>query len=230
MSPTATKCCLSIRHAYSSRRDPARLTGLTYALFTFLLFTHDRANPPGASVPPRFPPLGAGAGALCGPFESSGGFIFPHHLLSFYSGRDLGFETSSKPQIAPQIINKSLVTPNSQIRPVSQFNSLRRSFDREKTSRTILLVRSDASLVALRRSSARQPRAVRPLWRPHQCCRASRRCPPCTASLVRRTRASRMTPLLLFMSPALATGASATVVGVQSSVAPNISERRPNCA
>ena len=122
------------------------------------------------------------------------------------------------------------MTPNSQIRPVSQFNSLRRSFDREKTSRTILLVRSGVSLVALRRSSARQPRAVRPLWRPHQCCRASRRCPPCTASLVRRTRASRTTRLLLFMSPALATGASATVVGVQSSVAPNISGRRPNCA
>ena len=96
---------------------------------------------PRASVPHPFPPLGAGAGALCGPFESSGGFISPHHLLSFYSGRDLGFETSSKPQIAPQIINTSLVTPKTQIRPVSQFNSLRRSFDREKTSRTILLRR-----------------------------------------------------------------------------------------
>ena len=168
---------------------------------------------PRASVPHPFPPLGAGAGALCGPFESSGGFISPHHLLSFYSGRDLGFETSSKPQIAPQIINTSLVTPKTQIRPVSQFTSfVVPSIAKKRRARFC----SGVSLVALRRSSARQPRAVRPLWRPHQCCRASRRCPLCTASLVRRTRASRMTPLLLFMSPALATGASATVVGVQA--------------
>ena len=123
-------------------------------------------------APGVIPPFGGcrGRPGLAGrAFLSSGGFIFHPAFFYLLSGARSGvsnfIRTSSKPQITPQILHKSLVTPNTQIRPVWQFTDcvVLRS---RKTSRTILLVavsRLSHALLLLLASPADAPASPRRL-------------------------------------------------------------------